>query len=82
MGERFSQIVLPQVGMGIDMNEMEVGVNTKHLFHHGEANQMVAAQEDRKFPGGKDLAKAVLNQTKRHLLIAQRHVQITHIVDT
>ena len=63
------------------MNEMKVGVNTKHLLHDGEADQMVAAQEDRKFSGGKDLAKAVSNQTKRDLLIAQGHVEITHVVD-
>ena len=45
--------------MGIEMDQMKLRINPKHLLHDRKGDQMVASQKDGKFPCGKDPAKAL-----------------------
>jgi len=47
--------------MGVDLNEIEMGVDSKDLFHNRKGDQMIASKEDRKFFSGKDPAKGLPN---------------------
>ena len=61
VAELCAQIVVPQVGVGIKVDDVEVGV----FFHHGphgtQRDQMLAAQQERELAVVQDLCRAALD---------------------
>jgi hypothetical protein len=78
--ERFSEIVFPQVGMSVDMDETEVRIDPKDLFNHRKGDEMIAPQKDWKFSGPQDLSKGLANPMKGLFLVPQSQFQVSHIM--
>ena len=50
MGQLCPQIVIPQIGVGIEMDDVEVRILLHHRPHRPQCDQMLATQQQRKFP--------------------------------
>lgn len=81
VAELCAQIVVPQVGVGIKVDDVEVGV----LFHHGphgtQRDQMLAAQQERELAVVQDLCRAALDVGQCALAGAEAELQIAAVED-
>jgi hypothetical protein len=81
MGICFTQVIFSEVGMSIDVQKMEMGVDLKDLFHNGKGDQMIASKEDREFFSQKDPADGLPNEIERDFLLTLWELQIPHIMN-
>ncbi len=50
VAELRTEIVVPQVGVGVEVDDVEVGVFLRHGLHRTQRDQMLAAQQERNLP--------------------------------
>jgi hypothetical protein len=81
MGKGFSEVILSQVRVGIQLKEMEVRVDMEDFFQDWKGDEMVSSEEDGEFILGQDFTKGILNEIKSYLLLSQREFQISHVMD-
>ena len=58
--------------MGVDVDEVEVGIDPKDRFDYRKGDEMIPSEKDWKFLGGQDLLEGLPNPAKGLLLIPER----------
>jgi hypothetical protein len=66
--------------MGIEMEEMEVGITPEDLFNDRKGDEMVSPEKDRKFPRTEDLLKGLPDPLEGDRFVSEGQVQVSHIV--
>ena len=79
VAELRAQIVVPQVGMGIEVDDVQVGVFLHRSPHRAQRDQMLAAQQQRELAVLQNFLCPGLDIGQRQLAGAEAQLQITAV---
>jgi hypothetical protein len=81
MGEGLPEVILSQIRMSIDLNEMEVGMDSHDFFDDGKGDEMVASEQDRELFSREDFSQGFSDQIERRLFFTEREFKVPYIVN-
>ncbi len=72
-----AEVVVAQIGVGVEVDDVQIGVFLCSRPDRAEGDQMLAAEQDRHFIGLEDLLRPSLNVGQSRLRRAEAELQIT-----
>ena len=81
VAELCAQIVVPQVGVGVKVDDVQVGVFLHRSPHRAQGDQMLAAQQQRELAVLQNFLCARLDVRQRQLAGAEAQLQVAAVKD-
>ena len=76
-----TEVVVPQVGVGVEVDDVEAGVFLRHGPHRTQRHQMLTAQQERKLAVVQDLCRPGLDVGKGGFAGAEAELEVAAVED-
>ena len=75
------EIILPQIGVGVKVDDVQLGIPRRHRPHRPQRDQVLAAQQQRQLAVPQDLRRPGFNVDEGALAAAEAEFQVAAVKD-